>query len=109
MQYRELLPAGEGLLVKMPGKDRKRNSYNPEQILDQKIFTQEIHLAVESLPLRDKDIIKSRFGFKEERDSLQKLGNKYAISAEAARQIEKRAINLMRVRFPYLIIMLPNE
>ena len=53
------------------------------------------------LPKREYDIIKCRFGFYNDKIvTLEELGNKYNITREAIRQIEKRA--LRKIRF-YLI------
>jgi len=79
------------------------DSYNPQRVMEYKAFTEDINIALDSLPGRDSDIVKRRFGFiNENKETLQDLGNKYSISAEAARQIERRVISMMKIKFPAL-------
>lgn len=79
------------------------NSFNPECIVEQKKLKEDINSVIESFPVREREIIKERYGFiNEKKETLNKLGNKYAISAEATRQIEKKVLSLMKLRFPYL-------
>lgn len=79
------------------------NSFNPESILEKKSLREDIINAIESFPLRECEIIKKRYGFSNERkETLHKLGIKYTISAEATRQIEKKVLSLIKLRFPFL-------
>ena len=79
------------------------NTYNPEKIVESKILSNDILKAINSFPCRESDIIKKRYGFNcEEKETLHSLGNKYSISAEATRQIERRVIALLRAKFPSL-------
>ena len=55
-----------------------------------------IHGALEGLSERSRDIIKQRFLAGEKKATLQQLGDKYGISAERIRQIEKKALSTMR-------------
>ncbi|MGA2141343.1 MAG: sigma-70 family RNA polymerase sigma factor, partial [Brevinematales bacterium] len=79
------------------------NSYNPESVFEKKKLKEDVLTAVDSFPDREKDIIKNRFGLiEEDKKTLNRLGDKYAISAEATRQIEKKVLAHIRMRFPYL-------
>jgi RNA polymerase sigma factor (sigma-70 family) len=78
-------------------------SLSPERIVESQIMEKDIIHAIESFPNRVRDIIKSRFGFNnEKKETLQDLGDKYDISAEATRQIERKVLTMMRVKFPAL-------
>lgn len=79
------------------------NTYNPETLTEAKAMTEEVQKVLESFPERESEIIKKRYGFSgDEKETLQSLGNKYAISAEATRQIERKVIALIRAKFPAL-------
>jgi len=80
------------------------NRYNPETVFEKKKLIEDVMTAVDSFPDRERDIIKNRYGLKDDsRQTLDKLGNKYSISAEAARQIEKKVLKNIKMRFPYLV------
>lgn len=77
--------------------------FNPERVVENELLEQEVYSAVESFDEREKDIIFHRFGFNDcQRETLQSLGSKYDITAEAARQIEKRVLVSMKSQFPAL-------
>ena len=79
------------------------NRYNPETIYEQKAMDEEVAQVIESFPERESEIIRSRFGFDEEKkQTLTELGDKYSISAEATRQIEKRVLAAIRKSHPGL-------
>lgn len=79
------------------------NNFNPESVVEKKNLKNDIITAIESFPTRECEIIKKRYGFScEKKETLHNLGNKYSISAEATRQIEKKVLSIMKLRFPYL-------
>lgn len=80
------------------------NTYNPETLTEVKVMNEEVQKVLESFPERECEIIKKRYGFNcDEKETLQSLGNKYAISAEATRQIERKVLALIRSKYPALI------
>lgn len=79
------------------------NTYNPEKVIEEKTLSSDVLKAIDSFPSRESDIIKKRYGFScDEKETLHDLGNKYSISAEATRQIERRVLALIRTKFPSL-------
>jgi RNA polymerase primary sigma factor len=79
------------------------NSYNPEKIVENRLLTDDVLKAIESFPERESEIIKNRYGFcTDEKETLNTLGTRYSISAEATRQIERRVLSVLRTRFPSL-------
>ncbi len=89
---------GEELINTVPD-----DHYNPEVILEDQSLIDEVNIAVDSLNDREREIIRKRYGFDyETRETLQTLGDRYSITAEAARQIEKRVLHYIRDSFPQL-------
>ena len=79
------------------------DNQNPEEIIEQNSMNDEVHEAIDSLSDRDRDIIKKRYGFDSDKKvTLKHLGQKYSISAEAARQIERRVLLYIKNNFPQL-------
>jgi RNA polymerase primary sigma factor len=79
------------------------NTYNPQILTEAKLMTEEVKKVLESFPERESEIIKKRYGFSgEDKETLQSLGDKYAISAEATRQIERKILALIRSKYPAL-------
>ncbi|MGK2896906.1 MAG: RNA polymerase sigma factor RpoH [Candidatus Makana argininalis] len=77
--------------------DKKSNFAN-SLIKDKcyKITYNKINIALNILDNRSKDIIKSRWLNNNNKITLQKLANKYGISAERIRQLEKSAMKKMK-------------
>ncbi|TAK71985.1 MAG: RNA polymerase sigma factor RpoH [Gammaproteobacteria bacterium] len=75
------------------------NRYNPAQQLEQTDWSEQsygtIHKALSQLDERSQDIIRARW-LNEEKLTLQDLADKYHISAERVRQLEKNAMNKLR-------------
>jgi RNA polymerase nonessential primary-like sigma factor len=79
------------------------NSYNPETVLEEKLLCEEVKEAIDSFPERENEIIRKRYGFDVDgKETLTELGDKYSISAEATRQIEKRVLAAIKNRYPGL-------
>lgn len=76
------------------------DNYNPEKVVEQLFLVEDVHEMVDSFPEREKEIIRKRFGFDQDnKETLKNLGRKFSVTAEAARQIEKRVLVAMRQRF----------
>ncbi len=74
--------------------------YNPEKIVESIFLTKDVDDMMDSFPEREKEIIRKRFGFDQNtKETLQSLGERFSITAEAARQIEKRVLLSMRQNF----------
>jgi len=68
----------------------------PDIQLEEKETKEIVDQLMTGLPRREKDIIESRFGLKE--NTLQELGNRYSLSRERIRQLENMALARMRKR-----------
>ncbi len=75
--------------------------YNPEHIyesdLDESQRSEQLEQALESLDERSRDIIVKRW-LSDSKSTLQDLASKYGVSAERIRQIEEKAMRMMRER-----------
>ena len=73
--------------------------YNPESVLTQSdqenARSEQLVTALSSLDERSRDIVQRRW-LNENKPTLHELAREYGISAERIRQIEKRALNLMK-------------
>jgi RNA polymerase sigma-32 factor len=73
--------------------------YNPAQQFEKTNWSEQsnncVHQALEKLDDRSKDIIRARW-LDEDKPTLQELADKYQISAERVRQLEKNAMNKLR-------------
>lgn len=75
------------------------NTQTPEQLLltddSQKNQQQSLYQALSSLDERSLDILQSRY-LKEEKSTLHTLADKYGVSAERVRQLEKKAMQKLK-------------
>lgn len=73
--------------------------YNPENVyesdLDESQRSEQLELALQALDERSKDIIVKRW-LSDSKLTLQELAAKYGVSAERIRQIEEKAMRVMR-------------
>jgi RNA polymerase primary sigma factor len=89
---------GDELIESIPD-DR----FNPERIIEDESMLKDVYDAIDSFSDREREIIRKRFGFDDpQRETLQRLGVQFSITAEAARQIEKRVLHNLKNRFPSL-------
>lgn len=79
------------------------NTYNPEEVAEFHAMLEEVDNIVDSFNERDREIIKKRYGFDDaQKETLEEVGSKFSISAEAARQIELRILRHIKKQYPYL-------
>lgn len=77
--------------------------YNPEMVVETEMMESNISDILSKLDERENHIIRNRFGFNGgENLTLQALGDRYQISAEAARQIERRVLHKIRRQYSEL-------
>jgi RNA polymerase primary sigma factor len=70
---------------------------NPENEVVRKFMRREIEQMIDSLPERERQILRLRYGFDDGRfHSLQEVGERLNLSRERIRQIETRALNRLR-------------
>lgn len=77
------------------------NRYNPEKMYERETITtarhEQLAVALEQLDERSRDIVLSRWlDSNEKKATLTELAEKYGVSAERIRQIEKKAFNAMK-------------
>ncbi len=74
-----------------------KESLNPFNIVSQKIFKEQLEKVLNTLPFREKEIIKMRYDIKDGKEkTLEEVGNVFKISRERIRQIESKALNKLR-------------
>jgi RNA polymerase sigma-32 factor len=75
------------------------NRYNPAQLNEKNDWTEEsnstLYQALDQLDERSQDILQARW-LKDEKSTLQDLAEKYGISAERVRQLEKMAMEKLK-------------
>ena len=70
---------------------------SPEEFAIQCGTTEAVDAAVDSLDEREADVIRLRFGLGDDRDhTLEEVGRKYGLTRERIRQIEAKALRLLR-------------
>lgn len=73
--------------------------YNPEQLLENSDWSEQsgssLHAALEQLDQRSQDILAARW-LNEDKATLQELADKYQVSAERIRQLEKNAMEKLK-------------
>ena len=70
---------------------------NIEETEWEEVTNNSLHLAMADLDERSKDILSSRW-LSENKPTLHELADKYGISAERVRQLEKNAMNKIKVK-----------
>ncbi|MEN2998465.1 MAG: sigma-70 family RNA polymerase sigma factor, partial [Brevinematia bacterium] len=69
---------------------------NPEKTVLKKAVAEEVRNIIESLPDKEREIIKYRYGFYGRSLSLKEIGEIMGLTKERVRQIENRAIERIR-------------
>lgn len=78
-------------------------SYIPDTLIEKQILSKETEKVLNTLTEREKTIITFRYGFESTKKyTLKKIGEMFGISAETVRQIELKALNKIKEKFPYL-------
>lgn len=76
---------------------KDNNSISPEDKYESKSLTEEINGILKSLTEKEKNIIEMRYGLNGfEAMSLKEIGDKYDLTKERIRQIEKKAITRLK-------------
>jgi RNA polymerase sigma-32 factor len=55
-----------------------------------------LHVALSKLDHRSRDVIEARWLREDDKATLQELADQYGVSAERIRQIESKALKMMR-------------
>lgn len=77
---------------------------NPEKVVMENALSEEVRSIIDSLPDKEKEIIKYRYGFYGKQYSLKEIGEIMGFTKERIRQIENKALERIRKiienRFP---------
>jgi RNA polymerase sigma-32 factor len=83
-----------------PAQYLEDHRYNPARLLESKDWSDQrenqLHYVLETLDERSRDILQQRWLI-EDKATLQELAEKYSVSAERIRQIEKQAMDKVKV------------
>lgn len=69
---------------------------DPDKNDKKQIIEAFVYSSIEMLPEREKDVIKMRYGIGTQEKSLEEVGQMYGITRERIRQIEEKAIKLLK-------------
>ncbi len=73
------------------------NAPNPEEAVADSMETEEMRRRVDELPVREREIIRMRFGLGDEEPmTLAQIGERMGITRERARQLEIQAVERLR-------------
>ena len=76
------------------------SSSNIEDEVDKKLFLEEVLETISRvLGEREKDIILRRYGFYGEVETLESIGERYGITRERVRQLEKESLSILEESF----------
>ncbi|MEJ5284313.1 MAG: sigma-70 family RNA polymerase sigma factor [Brevinematia bacterium] len=79
------------------------DSYNPENLIEKKMLSEDIDNVFNCIGNREKEILKERYGFSTDKKTpLTELGKKYSLTSEGIRQIEKRILAYIKINYPFL-------
>ncbi len=74
--------------------------FQPEVQFAEASLKEEASVMLASLPRREREVLRFRFAFEgEKRSTLKTVGQNLGLSAEAVRQLERRALGRLRVEF----------
>jgi RNA polymerase primary sigma factor len=91
------MPIGEGEGGKLLDLIEDRNGIDPQEAAVQSSLCSRTRMLLETLPPREAEVLRKRFGIGEERDqTLLEVGRELGVSRERIRQIEAKAIEKMR-------------
>ncbi|MEW6570670.1 MAG: sigma-70 family RNA polymerase sigma factor [Nitrospirota bacterium] len=76
---------------------RDQNNPDPSVSLEKKETSEKIYEILKTLPDREEEVIRMRFGIGVDRDlTLEEVGRHFDMTREGVRQIEKKALNRLR-------------
>ncbi len=91
------VPVGEEADSELKDFVEDRNAPSPYDVLEEKILTESIANALDTLTVREKQVLMLRFGFYDGREhTLEEIGRNYGLTRERIRQIEAKALNKLR-------------
>jgi len=91
---------GEFSLLEVVGDNK---GYDPDHGIYRRELKDELEDAMDTLMENERKILRMRFGFDDDRPiTLKEIGNQFGVSAETVRQIESRAIDKIRKKYPHL-------
>jgi RNA polymerase primary sigma factor len=91
---------GEFNLLEVVGDNKV---LDPDSGIYRRELQDELEEAMDSLMENERSILRMRFGFDDDRPiTLKEIGNQFGVSAETVRQIESRAIDKIRQKYPHL-------
>jgi len=104
--FKILCENGDAILSNLPD-----NRYNPEIVVENEIVKDDVEKMLCDVNERDRGVIKQRFGFeeKDEKSTLSDIGRRYSLSAEAIRQIEKKVLQYLRMKYSFMSVYLTME
>jgi len=84
-------PVGSGQEGELGDLFEDRNASDPAEEATSAVQREEVRLAVNRLPERERRVVELRFGFDGEPASLERIGNELGLSRERVRQLEADA------------------
>ena len=91
------VPVGEESDSELKDFIEDSNAPSPYEMLEEKILTESIANALDTLTVREKQVLMLRFGFYDGREhTLEEIGRNWGLTRERIRQIEAKALNKLR-------------
>jgi RNA polymerase primary sigma factor len=90
-------PVGEDDDMELGSFIEDRNAPTPVEIANERWLTDEVERVLGSLPSREAQIVRMRFGLQDGRTyTLEEIGKKFGLTRERIRQIERVALHRLR-------------
>jgi RNA polymerase primary sigma factor len=90
-------PVGEDEDAELGSFIEDRNAPTPVEIANERWLTDEVERVLRSLPSREAQIVRMRFGLQDGRTyTLEEIGQKFGLTRERIRQIERVALHRLR-------------
>jgi RNA polymerase primary sigma factor len=71
---------------------------SPFKSLELEEMTKKVKGLLSDLSHREREIIRMRFGFENDESTLEEIGEKFHVTRERIRQLEKKTLGRLRVR-----------